>query len=59
MQQEDLLLDPEEEMEKKLVNYMALGIVAVVALLILFLALRPWIQRFREEQMAQEGAGTP
>jgi flagellar biosynthesis/type III secretory pathway M-ring protein FliF/YscJ len=55
MQQEDLLLDPEEETEKQLVNYMAMGIVAVVALLILILALRPWIQRLRQEQMAQEG----
>lgn len=56
MQQEELLLDPEEETEKQLVNYMAMGIVAVVALLILILALRPWIQRLRQEQMAQEGA---
>ena len=58
MQQEDLLLDPEEETEKQLVNYMAMGIVAVVALLILILALRPWIQRLRQEQMAPEG-GNP
>jgi hypothetical protein len=61
MQQEDLLLDPEEEMEKKLVNYMALAIVAVIVGGILILALRPWIQRLREGHVetAAPTAGEP
>lgn len=56
MQDEELLLDPEEQTEQKLVNNMAKAIVAVVAGLILFLAIRPWIQRYREEHQEQEGA---
>jgi len=49
MANEDLLLDPEEETEKKLVNYMGIGIAAAIAGLILILTLRPWIQRLREK----------
>jgi putative flippase GtrA len=49
MAQENLLLDPEEETEKKLVNYMAVGIVAAIVGLILILVLFPRIQRLREE----------
>jgi hypothetical protein len=52
MQQEEHLLDPEEETEKKLVNVMALAIVAVVAGLVIILALRPWIQRYAAEKQA-------
>ena len=49
MQQEELLPDPEEETEKKLVNYMAVGIIIAVAGLILILALLPWIRRYQQE----------
>ena len=52
MQEEDLLIDPEEQTERKLVHYMALAVVAVTAAGILFLALRPWLQRMSEEQDA-------
>ena len=57
MQQEENLLDPEEDTEKKLVNSMALAIVAVVGGLILLLALRPWIQRYLEEHNQPATAG--
>lgn len=53
MQEEDLLVDPEEQEEKQLVHYMALAVVAITAVGILVLALRPWIQRMREEQDAE------
>jgi flagellar biosynthesis/type III secretory pathway M-ring protein FliF/YscJ len=53
-QDEDLLVDPEEQMEGRLVHKMALVIVAIIAFGILFLAIRPWIQRFREQDAEQE-----
>jgi len=49
MEQEELFPDPEEETEKKLVNYMGVGIMAAIAGLIFILALLPWIQRLREK----------
>jgi hypothetical protein len=52
MEQEELLLDPEEETEKKLVNYMAVGIVVAIAGLIVILAILPRIQRYREENQS-------
>jgi hypothetical protein len=56
MQQvDDLAVDPEEVTEGKLINGMALAIVAVVAIGILLLTLRPWIQRMREERAGQVG----
>jgi len=48
--------DPEEESEKKLVHTMALAVVAITIGGILVLALRPWIQRFRERN---EYTGAP
>jgi hypothetical protein len=56
MQEEVLYEDPEEETEKKLVNGMALGVVAIVVGGVLILALRPWIKRFREQHTETEAA---
>lgn len=57
-QEEKQLVDPEEQTERKLVHSMALAIVAITAGGILFLAIRPWIQRFREEHQEQVGDDT-
>jgi hypothetical protein len=56
MQEDVLYEDPEEQTEKKLVNSMAVAVVAVIVGGILILALRPWIQRFREEHAETETA---
>ena len=53
-QDEELLVDPEEQTERELVHYMALAIVVIIAGAILFLAIRPWLQRFREQDAEQE-----
>lgn len=57
-QEEEQLVDPEEQTERKLVHSMALAIVAIIAGAILFLAIRPWIQRFREESQEQDSDDT-
>lgn len=53
-QDENLLIDPEEQMEGRLVHKMALVIVAIVAIGILVLAMRPWLERFQEQNAEQE-----